>query len=121
MVAVAVLPALLLMGSISGLLLVGAAAFFVFFSFSGQPVYNVLLAEYAPGAALGRSFGISFFLSFGLGSVAATFSGLLADTWGTASVFLGLAAFATMTVALSFALLRLSVARPMVAEPLGIE
>jgi len=103
-----VAPALLLVGIGGGMLVVAAATGFIFFSFSGQPVFNSLLAEYVPGSALGRGYGLSFFAAFGLGSVAAGFSGFLADRWGTSSVFLGLAAFSLVTVALATALWRLS-------------
>jgi MFS family permease len=119
LLALALAPALLLMGMSSGLLLVGAAAVFVFFNFAGQPVYNILLAEYIPGPALGRGYGLSFFASFGLGSAAASFSGLLADRWGTSSVFLALAAFAAAVLALAVALWRLSLRRPLRGEPAG--
>jgi len=119
LLALALVPALLLMGMSGGLLLVGAAAVFVFFNFAGQPVYNILLSEYVPGSALGRSYGLSFFASFGLGSTAATFSGLLADRWGTSSVFLALAAFGAAVLALAVMLWRLSLRRPLRAGPGG--
>jgi MFS family permease len=119
LLALALVPALLLMGMSGGLLLVAAAAVFVFFNFAGQPVYNILLAEYVPGSALGRSYGLSFFASFGLGSTAASFSGLLADRWGTSSVFLALAGFGAAVLALAVALWRLSLRRPLRGEPAG--
>ena len=115
-IAAAVVPALLLVGFSGGLVVV-AAAVFVFFNFAGQPVYNVLMAEYAPGTALGRSYGLSFFAAFGLGSTAASFSGLLADRWGTSSVFLALAAFAAVVLALAVALWRLSLRPPLRGKP----
>ncbi len=112
-IALVVVPALLLMGVSGGLLLVAASAVFVFFNFSSQPVYNGLIAEYAPGSALGRSYGLSFFAAFGLGSTAATFSGFLADRWGTSSVFLALAGFAVVTLILATTLWRLSLRPPL--------
>jgi predicted MFS family arabinose efflux permease len=108
LIAVTLVPALLLMGLTGGLLLVAASAFFVFFNFSSQPVYNSLLAEYVPGSAIGRSYGLSFFASFGLGSTAATFSGFLAERWGTPSVFLALAVFAGLALLLATLLWRLA-------------
>ena len=107
-ITIIVVPALLLVGIGGGMLVVVAATAFIFFNFSGQPVFNSLLAEYVPGSALGRGYGLSFFASFGLGSVAAGFSGFLADRWGTSSVFLGLAAFSLLTVAFVAMLWRLS-------------
>lgn len=115
--AMMVAPALLLMGISGGLALVAAAAVFVFFNFGSQPVYTGLIADYSPQGALGRSFGISYFAAFGLGSVAATFAGFLADRWGTGSVFLALAVFAGLTVGLAIIIWRLSrQARPVEAE-----
>jgi MFS family permease len=107
-ITIIVVPSLLLVGIGGGMLVVAAATVFIFFNFSGQPVFNSLLAEYVPGSALGRGYGLSFFASFGLGSVAATFAGFMADRWGTSSVFLGLAAFSLLTAALAAALWRLS-------------
>lgn len=106
--ALVVAPALLLMGMSGGLALVAAAALFVFFNFGSQPVYTGLIADYSPQQALGRSLGISYFAAFGLGSTAATFAGFLADRWGTDSVFLALAGFACITLALAAAIWRLS-------------
>ena len=69
-----------------------AAAGFGLVNFAQQPVFNGLVADYAPAGAAGRAFGISFFLSFGLGSFAASFAGLAANQWGTGAVFAMLAA-----------------------------
>lgn len=95
-------PFLLLMGLTSGLPLVLFAALFVFADFSSQPIYTGLIADYTPEGALGRSYGISFFSAFGIGSLAATLAGFFADRWGTDSVFLALSGF--MLITLTFAL-----------------
>ena len=68
-------PVLALIGASSGVVLLLAAAGFALVNFATQPVFNGLVADYAPQGAAGRAFGISFFLSFGLGSFAATFAG----------------------------------------------
>jgi MFS family permease len=106
--ALALVPALLLMGVSGGLALVAASAAFVFFNFSGQPVYNGLIAEYTPQGAMGRSYGISFFAAFGLGSAAASFAGFFAQRWGTGSVFLSLAGFALLVMGLTLVIWRLA-------------
>jgi predicted MFS family arabinose efflux permease len=106
--ALALVPALLLMGVSGGLALVAASAAFVFFNFSGQPVYNGLIAEYTPQGAMGRSYGISFFAAFGLGSAAASFAGFFAERWGTGSVFLSLAGFALLVMSLTLVIWRLA-------------
>ena len=101
------LPTLLLMGLTSGWPLVVFSAMFVFANFSGQPIYTGLIADYSPQGALGRSYGISFFAAFGIGSLAGTFSGFFADRWGTDAVFLSLAGFVVVTLTLAVAIWRL--------------
>ena len=108
------LPFLVLIGLTSGLPLVFFAALFVFTNFSGQPIYTGLIADYAPRGALGRSYGISFFAGFGIGSLAATVAGFFAARWGTDSVFLMLSAFVLVTLVLALGIWRLgeAAARP---------
>ena len=101
------LPFLLLLGLSSGLPLVLFAALFVFANFSGQPVYTGLIADYSPRQALGRSYGISFFAAFGLGSSAATLAGFFAGRWGTDAVFLALAGVVLITLTLALGIWRL--------------
>ena len=69
------------------LLLVAAAIFYALFYFATQPIQNFLLAGYLPEHRRGLGYGIMFFMSFGVGSTAATISGYLADTFGLKSVF----------------------------------
>ncbi len=97
----ALLPTLLLIGLSSGLWVVLFASLFVFANFSSQPIYAGLIADYTPPQALGRSYGVSFFAAFGIGSLAASFSGFFADRWGTDSVFLVLSGFVIMTLILA--------------------
>jgi MFS family permease len=113
--ALALVPALLLMGVTGGFVLVVVAAAFVFFNFSGQPVYTSLIAEYTPQGAVGRSYGISFFAAFGLGSSAASFAGFFAERWGTGSVFLSLAGFALVVMSLTLVIWRLAWGRGILA------
>jgi len=102
------LPFLLLMGLTTGLPLVLFSALFVFANFSSQPVYTGLIADYSPERALGRSYGISFFAAFGIGSAAATVAGFFADRWGTDAVYQALAGFVLVTLTLSITIWRLS-------------
>ncbi len=98
LMAVAVIPSLIFMGSAGGAPLVVASAAFVFFSFGGQPIYNALIADYTPPRLLGRSYGISFFAAFGLASVGSTYAGFFADRWDTTSaVFMAAAPFAAIS------------------------
>ncbi len=73
-----------------------AAALFGLVNFAQQPVFNGLVADYAPRGAAGRAFGLSFFLSFGVGSSAAWFAGLVAQRWGTGATFAMLAGIAVV-------------------------
>lgn len=97
-------PALIATALLTGAPLVILASIFVFLYFANQPVFNGLIADYAPAGAVGRSYGISFFANFGLGSMGGIIAGVLVDRWDTAAAFLGLSAFLAVTVALSVAL-----------------
>jgi len=110
---VLVVPALLLLGTTQGALLVVAAAGFVMFSFGSQPVFTSLIADYTPSRLLGRSYGVSFFASFGLASFGSTYAGFFADHWDTAAVFLALIPVAILTVVVGLALLALARRRPL--------
>ncbi len=98
------LPALVLTALVSGPLLVVMASLFVFLYFANQPVFTGLIADYSPPGAVGRSYGISFFAGFGIGSAGGVFAGALVDQWDTRAAFLGLTAFLVVSVVLSFAL-----------------
>ena len=84
-------PMLLLVWQAGGVALLFAAAAFVLTNFAQQPVFNGLIADYAPEGAAGRAFGISFFLTFGLGSFAGSGAGIVAERSGTGAIFLMLA------------------------------
>jgi hypothetical protein len=46
-----------------------------------------IVADYSPVAWRGRSYGISFFCSFGIGSFSATFLGYIAERSNTSWIF----------------------------------
>jgi len=110
---VLVVPALVLMGTTQEALLVVAAAAFVMFSFGAQPVFTSLIADYTPARLLGRSYGISFFASFGLASFGSTYAGFFADRWDTSAIFLALTPIAVLTVGVGLALAALARRRPL--------
>ncbi len=101
LLAVLAVPALVLMGVVSGALLVVIASVFIFFYFANQPVFTGLIADYAPRGAMGRSYGVSFFAGFGLGGTGGVIAGVFVDTWDTQAAFLGLSAFMAVTLILS--------------------
>jgi MFS family permease len=71
----------------SNFLLIISAVLYAFFYFSTQPIQNFIIARYLPEHRRGLGYGIHFFLTFGVGSTAATVSGYLADHFGLQSVF----------------------------------
>ncbi len=114
-----VVPALLLTGLLSGGGLVFFAGAFIFFNFAGQPIFNALIAQYAPRGLMGRSYGVAFFASFGLGGAGGAIAGVFADRWDTGAAFLAMAAFAAVTLGLSLALLALSRRRHLLPAVVG--
>jgi MFS family permease len=117
-------PTLLLTAAGGGVWLLVFAIGFVIANFGQQPIINGLIADYAPQGAAGRAFGISFFLVFGLGSIAGTVCGLVADASGTRAAFGLLAAVAAAITLVSLALSidaerrrRGTPARPLATQP----
>ena len=98
-VAVVAVPLLLLVGNSEGLILMLAAIGFAFFHFMGQPIYNNLIADYSPASWRGRSYGIVYFCTFGLGSFSATLLGYTAEQLGTNWVFIVMAGIALIALA----------------------
>lgn len=81
------IPFLFLMGYSSDLLLLLFSLLLGIAYFSNQPVSNTLIAQYTHSHSRGLGYGINFFLSFGIGSFAAGFGGLIAEQYGVATVF----------------------------------
>jgi sugar phosphate permease len=90
-----------LTGLLSGAALVLAASLFVFLYFANQPVFTGLIADYAPPGAVGRSYGVSFFAGFGIGSIGGVIAGVFVDQWDTRAAFLGMTGFMAVSVVLS--------------------
>ena len=84
-------PMLLLISASDGAPLIAVTFVFVVTNFAMAPAIVTLIADYAAPGRMGSSYGVMFFLSFGLGSFAATLAGFTADEWGTDAVFLVLA------------------------------
>ena len=89
-----------------GSLLIMALIFF-FFNFTLQPMLNVLLALRTTMEMRGTSFGIHFFAAFGIGSLAAGFSGYVAQKFGLPWVFLGLSGSVLLLTLFSYIFLKL--------------
>jgi MFS family permease len=100
-------PFLLSMSFTKDLSLLTMALVFFFFSFALQPMLNVLLAHHTTVDMRGTAFGIFFFAAFGIGSLAASFAGYVAQKFGLPLVFLGLSGIVLVSILFSFILLRL--------------
>jgi len=91
-------PAILMIGLTKNYLLIAAMFLFSVFGFSWQPIGNGLVAYYTSPKWRGHAYSISFALSFGVGALASSIAGRIADHYGLERVFIvmagiGLASF----------------------------
>ena len=100
-------PFILSMAFMKDMSLLIMALVFFFFSFALQPMLNVLLAQHTTLEMRGTAFGIYFFAAFGIGSLAASFSGYIAQKFGLPLVFLGLSGTILVSILFSFIFLKL--------------
>ena len=87
------IPLLALMGYTTGIPLVIFGILLGVTHFIWQPVGNSLIAQISHSKHRGLSYGISFFLSFGVGAFAASIGGLIAENYGINFVFPVMALF----------------------------
>lgn len=99
-------PFILAMSLTTDLLLLLVAVIYFFFTFCLQPMTNVLLAHYTTLEMRGTSYGIYFFAAFGIGSLAASFSGYLAQSFGLQWAFLGLSGMALILIVFTYFLMK---------------
>jgi len=81
------MPIMAIMGYTSGWGLFIASIFLGIVYFLNQPVSNALLADLTPSSHRGLGYGISFFLSFGIGGIAPAIGGWIADHYSVEMVF----------------------------------
>ncbi len=105
---IATAPLLLLISVADGAPLIVVTFIFVVTNFAMAPALVTLIADFSPPGRIGASFGMMFFLAFGMGSFAATLAGFTADRWGVDAVFLVLAAVSGGGALLSAALFYLA-------------
>ena len=105
--AAAAFPFIFLMAFVKDASLLIMALIFFFFNFTLQPMLNVLLALRTTVEMRGTSFGIHFFSAFGIGSMAAGFSGYIAQKFGLPWVFLGLSGSVLVLTLFSYIFLKL--------------
>ena len=85
------IPFLFLMGYAKGVFLIICSLGLGMAHFSNQPISNTIIADLTHSNNRGIGYGINFFLSMGVGSVAAMIGGVLAVNYGTPIVFISLA------------------------------
>ena len=105
---IATTPLLLLVSVTDGAPLIVVTFIFVVTNFAMAPALVTLIADFSPPGRIGASFGMMFFLAFGMGSFAATLAGFTADRWGVDAVFLVLAAVSGGGAVISAALFYLA-------------
>ena len=92
------IPALLLMSTASGWVLLTAASVFVFFNFVAHPASVALISDYAADRLHGRVYGLTSLTGFGVGSFAGLAGGLITERAGVEWVFVMLAGVASAIV-----------------------
>lgn len=107
MVSIAAFPFSLSIPFAKDLLLLVFAFIYFFVNFSLQPMNNALLARYTSAEMRGPGFGIYFFISFGLGSLASSFAGYIAHRFGLRWVYLGLSGSVLLMIFFALMLRRL--------------
>ena len=84
------IPFLLLMGNSKGMMLVFCSLCLGMTYFSSQPICNTIIADLTNSNNRGIGYGINFFLSMGIGSLAAMLGGILAINYGTNIIFISM-------------------------------
>lgn len=94
-------PALYLISRFTDSRLLVVSAFFSLVYYAWQPSQNYLVAKYTKKASHGMSFGVNFFLLFGMGSVATAVGGYFADNFGVDRFYwlMSLVSFASLLTA----------------------
>ncbi len=82
------LPFLIATYLVSGNIVLFTTIGFSLMYFGFQPLSNRLIAAYTTSRFRGRFYGLTFFLNFGIGSLAVSIGGYMADRFGIHSVFL---------------------------------
>ena len=116
-VSLLVFPSVLSLSFTTDVLLLVLAPTYFILNFFLQPMNNTLLAHVTSLQMRGTAFGIFFFTAFGVGSLASSFSGYIAETFGLRWVYLGLGSSAFLLIWVAFFLLRLKKSRSLSVIP----
>ncbi len=101
------IPFLILIGFTTELTLILIAIVFGTAHFALQPVGNAMIANFTHSRSRGIGYGVSFFLSFGVGSIGAAAGGFIAERFGVQYVFPVLGIVLLPTLILAFYIYRL--------------
>ena len=116
-VSLLVFPSIVSLSFATDIVLLTLAPTYFILNFFLQPMNNTLLAHGTSPEMRGTAFGIFFFASFAVGSLASSFSGFVAQTFGLRWVYLGLGISAFLLIWVAFFLLRLKKSRPSALSP----
>ena len=81
------IPFMLFIGYYNGWLLFIMSIFLGVVHFANQPISNALLADLTPSSQRGIGYGVSFFLSFGIGGIAPLIGGIITEKFSIEMVF----------------------------------
>lgn len=99
-------PFILGMAFLQDLALLLMALSFFYFNFAIQPMANTLVARFTTLEMRATAYGIFFFAAFCIGSMAASFSGFIAQNFGLPWVFVGLSGASLLLGIAAFLLMR---------------
>jgi MFS family permease len=115
------LPALLAMSFLSGVLLIGTAALFVFFSLGMQPIENSLFARFTPSRWRATGYGIKFVFTFGVGSLAVRLVEWVQSGGDLSLVFVYLSAVVLLLLGTILVFITVSAGRSIRNVPVAVE
>lgn len=100
-------PALYFASRLTDIGLVVASGLFSLIYYGWQPSQNYLIAKYTKKSSHGMGFGVSFFLIFGMGSLATSVGGWIADNFGVDRIYALMAVIASCAMLAAIAVLPL--------------
>lgn len=102
-VLLCIAPILYYMSRYSNTPLIVTCSLFSLIYYAWQPAQNYLIAKYSKKASHGKWFGINFFLIFGVGSIATSIGGFVADEYGVDRFYSIMAIISAVASAAAFA------------------
>ena len=100
-------PALYYASRLTDMRLVVVSGLFSLIYYGWQPSQNYLIAKYTKKSSHGMGFGVSFFLIFGMGSLATSVGGWIADNFGVDRIYALMAVIASCAMLVAIAVLPL--------------